>query len=173
MARTYGHEKVSLLMCLRFLADRGPLAHGAFVELIRSEFGVSQRTSKDATGVLAAAGYASRHRNWVDGRTRTYSVSERGRAVLEHEAGPLILRFARQLFSTCASSKTLKRRAALCAGRTPQAALADVEDYYLGGTYAASLAAKQQQRQLTSSRAALPQRALLDPSRWTALRLVR
>jgi DNA-binding MarR family transcriptional regulator len=156
MARRYGHEKVSLFVCLRLLADQGPLGHGAFVELIRSEFGVAQRTSKDATGVLAAAGYATRQSNWVDGRTRTYSVSERGYAVLEHVAGPIILRFARQLFSTCASPATLKRRAVLCAGRTPKAALADVEHYYLDGAYAASLAAKQQHRQLRALRHQVP-----------------
>jgi hypothetical protein len=106
MARPYGEEKVDLWVALALVASCGEgLGSGALVARLVGLFACRERTGKDAVAVLRRAGYLERLTDPSDARRRSYRVSERGRIVLGHPSGWLVLRFARKLFTGCPSRR--------------------------------------------------------------------
>jgi hypothetical protein len=136
MARQYGHEKLPLDECLGYLADGRLVSYSSYARYLAAQSGASTRTCKDAIGVLNRAGYVDTFPKAGDARGKLYAISQRGQSVLAHEAGPTVLRYARKLFSTCASKRTLQRRSAHCRGLEPADALQRVETLILTGGYA-------------------------------------
>ena len=136
MARQYGYEKLPLVECLRVLAELQPVTYSDYRRTLAQQFGVSERACKDAIGVLRAAGYIDSVPAASDGRAKLYSVTDLGRRVHVHPAGATMLRYARKLFTTCASTPTLQRRAVLARGLEPQEALREIEGLILSGAYA-------------------------------------
>jgi DNA-binding MarR family transcriptional regulator len=115
MARQYGPEKVDLWLALSLLAGVEGQRYGLLVRDLRAGFGCSERTAKDAVAILRRGCYLDLYRDEADGRGRCYLVNDRGREVLLHPNGWLVLRFARKLFTACPSPRVAHWRRALSA----------------------------------------------------------
>jgi DNA-binding MarR family transcriptional regulator len=113
MARQYGPEKVDLWLALSLLAGVEGQRYGLLVRDLRAGFGCSERTAKDAVAILRRGCYLDLDRDEADGRGRCYRVNDRGREVLLHPNGWLVLRFARKLFTACPSPRVAHWRRAL------------------------------------------------------------
>jgi DNA-binding MarR family transcriptional regulator len=129
-------QQLPLDKCLRSLTDGRRVSYSTYARELAAQSGASTRTCKDAIGVLNRAGYADTFPVAGDARAKLYAISERGQRVLAHRAGPTILRYARKLFSTCASKRTLQQRSGYCRGLEPADALQRVETLILTGGYA-------------------------------------
>lgn len=112
MARQYGREKIDLWLTLGLIGeDRRPW--GVLVQELRVGFGCSERAAKDALAILRRGRYLELDRDESDRRRCFCRLSDRGREVLAHPDGWLVLRLARKLFTSCPSPKGAQWRAAL------------------------------------------------------------
>lgn len=105
MARQYGVQKVDLLQALAFIATNEGIAAIDLIHRLMEGFQSSERTAKDALSVLRRSGCVTQLRHSDDGRRRSYFVTPRGWRCLTSPYGGLLLRFARLLFTTCASPR--------------------------------------------------------------------
>jgi DNA-binding MarR family transcriptional regulator len=112
MARHYGREKIELRSLLEMIAGSVAGA-GELVAQIMERFRCSERAAKDALAILKRAKLVEARPGRPDRRTRVYVLTRRGRAVLAHRYGPLLVRFARKLFTSCPSRRGRTRQAAL------------------------------------------------------------
>lgn len=115
VARQYGREKVDLWLALSLLAGVEGQRYGLLVRDLRAGFGCSERAAKDAVAILRRGGYLELSRDAGDRRGRCYCVNDRGRELLRHPNGWLVLRFARKLFTACPSPRVIRWRGALSA----------------------------------------------------------
>jgi hypothetical protein len=113
MARQYGVQKVRLQEALSLLLAAEPLSYAAWTGEIAERFGCSTRTAQDAITVLRRGRWVERASpppTLIQSDRRFYRVSERGRYVLEHPRGAMLLRIARKLFTSSPSSKVARHR---------------------------------------------------------------
>jgi DNA-binding MarR family transcriptional regulator len=127
MARQYGREKVDLWLALGLVAGEEGQRYGVLVRGLCVGFGCSERTAKDAVAILRRGGYLELDRDLADRRRRRYRLNERGRELLVHPNGWLVLRFARRLFTSCPSRRVARWRRALLAAGGPDRQLERVE----------------------------------------------
>ena len=127
MARQYGHEKLKLDCALELIAGGDGNGYDEIVTLIAERFACSRRAAKDALSILKSAGYVEPKQNRADRRRRSYRVTGRGRRVLGHASGELLLRFARKLLTTCPSRRGLARQRALAESGGLEETLEDAE----------------------------------------------
>jgi DNA-binding MarR family transcriptional regulator len=115
MARQYGREKVDLWLALSLIAGVEGQRYGLLVRDLRAGFGCSERAAKDAVAILRRGCYLELSSDEADRRGRCYRVNDRGRELLLHPNGWLVLRFARKLFTACPSPGVARWRRALSA----------------------------------------------------------
>lgn len=116
MARQYGREKVDLWLALSLIAGEEGQPYGVLVRDLCAGFGCSERAAKDAVAILRRGCYLEPERDESDQRRRCYRLNDRGRELLAHPNGWLILRFARKLFTSCPSPRVARWRGNLSAG---------------------------------------------------------
>jgi hypothetical protein len=133
MARPYGQEKIDLWVALALVAssDQG-IGSGALAARLMGLFACTERTAKDAVAILRRARYLEPHTDTRDARRRSYRVSERGRIVLAHPYGWLLLRFARKLFTGCPSRRGSHWQHALTTSGALDSQLQRLEQRLLG-----------------------------------------
>jgi DNA-binding MarR family transcriptional regulator len=115
MARQYGREKVDLWLALTLIAGAERQSYGLLVRDLCVGFDCSERAAKDAVAILRRGQYVELDIDEADRRGRCYRLNDRGRELLLHPNGWLVLRFARKLFTACPSPKVARWRSALSA----------------------------------------------------------
>ena len=110
MSRPYGVQKVDLLQALAFIATNEGIGASGLVHRLMEGFNSSERTAKDALSVLRRSGCVTQLRHRDDGRRRSYFLTPKGWRCLTSPYGGLLLRFARLLFTTCASPRVKRRQ---------------------------------------------------------------
>jgi len=103
MARQYGVEKVNLLQLLALIADNEGVQSRDVIRLIMDTFACSKRTAADALSILRQAGCVEAVPDSNDRRRHLYFLTSRGWQRFGDPYGGMLLRFARQLFTTCPS----------------------------------------------------------------------
>jgi hypothetical protein len=76
-------------------------------------FDCGERAAADVLSILVRGHWLERSRSSDDRRESTYVLTERGRYILAHPRGPLVLRYARKLFTTCPSPRMKRRQSAI------------------------------------------------------------
>jgi len=103
MARKYGVEKVHLVAVLALIAERPGATSSEVTLLVAETFHCSRRTAIDSVSILRKAMCIEPVRLDEDRRRLRYYLTRRGVWCLAHPAGGILLRYARQLFTSCGS----------------------------------------------------------------------
>jgi hypothetical protein len=105
MARQYGVEKVHLVAVLALVAEHRGATSSEITLLTVETFRCSRRAAIDAISILRRSGCIEPVRHEEDRRRHSYYLTDRGMWCLVHPAGGILLRYARQLFTTCGSDR--------------------------------------------------------------------
>ena len=110
MARQYGVEKMNLLGVLVLIAANEGAYSGDLVRQVMETFECSKRAATDAVSILRKAGCVESIPHMDDRRRRRYYLTLRGWQCLVAPFGGMLLRLARQLFTTCGSPRIRRRQ---------------------------------------------------------------
>ena len=110
MARQYGVEKVHLVGVLAIVAEHAGATSGEITLLVVEAFRCSRRAAMDAISILRRSGCIEPVRHDQDRRRHSYYLTDRGWWCLMYPAGGILLRYARQLFTTCGSDRVRRRQ---------------------------------------------------------------
>lgn len=110
MARQYGVEKVHLVAVLAIVAEHPGATSGEITLLVVETFRCSRRAAMDAISILRGSGCIEPVGHDEDRRRNSYYLTDRGWWCLVHPAGGILLRYARQLFTSCGSQRVRRRQ---------------------------------------------------------------
>jgi DNA-binding MarR family transcriptional regulator len=113
VSRPLGHQKVDLRSALELVAGTEHHNARSLIRVLCNRFSCNERAAADALSILVRGRWLEQSRSDKDGRESTYVLTERGRSLLTHPRGALVLRNARKLFTTCASPRTKRRQDSL------------------------------------------------------------
>ncbi len=99
MAKTPATVRLPALLAL--IESAAGNSYGEWIGLIQERFGCRERAAKDALAILVKAGYVVARPDERDRRVRRYWISDRGSRLLAHPRGPVVLAYARTLFTGC------------------------------------------------------------------------
>jgi len=104
---------IDLALVLALVGHFEPVSRKHLVPYLGKFFDSSDRTTADALSILVQGHWLQRTRCSDDARVSTYRLTERGKYLLAHPRGWMVLRVARKLFTTCPSERARRRQAVL------------------------------------------------------------
>ena len=104
---------IDLALVLALVGHFEPVSRKHLVRYLGNAFDCSDRAIANALSILVQGHWLQRTRCSDDARVSTYRLTERGKYLLAHPRGWMVLRVARKLFTTCPSERARRRQAVL------------------------------------------------------------